>query len=501
MINFDTYKEIQELLKLGVKQTKICEKLNISKMQLMRYGLLPEDLFLKTLQSRTDYTFETYRDYIISLLKVTPDLNDTAVLYRVKEEFEDFDISRNTFFRHLKNLRQETGYVNNRITMERLKADSLPGYEAQADFGQYKMTDMYGKNLRVYFFVLILSYSRMRFCYFSRDPFTTETAIKAHEYAFRYFGGRPQTILYDQDKVFIVNDNFGDFILTSKFEEYVRETGFQARFCHKHDPHSKGKIENTVLYIKTGFLNGKIYEGIDVLNSSCLEWLDRFANGDYNSITKKIPREVFKEESKALTKVKTYIKQTTFILTVGRDNSIKYKGNRYVVNPLLHLSGCRVKIVVDDNKMKVYRAVGDEFIAEYDLIVGEGYINTCKKVTEKASIYPKIINNIFGQDKNVEKFIEAMKKLQPDYFIKQTRRFVRMTRFYTKDELYEAIMYCLKKKKETIMELSSYLIYKYGQDRGKMYLKFQELYQYTRRSKEIKEEIENARCKRNKGNG
>lgn len=27
--------------------------------------------------------FDTYRDYIISLLKVTPDLNDTAVLYRV----------------------------------------------------------------------------------------------------------------------------------------------------------------------------------------------------------------------------------------------------------------------------------------------------------------------------------------------------------------------------------------------------------------------------------
>lgn len=44
---------------MGAKLTKICEKLNISKMQLMRYGLLHEDLFLKTIQSRTDYTFET----------------------------------------------------------------------------------------------------------------------------------------------------------------------------------------------------------------------------------------------------------------------------------------------------------------------------------------------------------------------------------------------------------------------------------------------------------
>lgn len=59
MINFDTYKKNQELLKMGAKLTKICEKLNISKMQLMRYGLLHEDLFLKTIQSRTDYTFET----------------------------------------------------------------------------------------------------------------------------------------------------------------------------------------------------------------------------------------------------------------------------------------------------------------------------------------------------------------------------------------------------------------------------------------------------------
>ena len=501
MINFDTYKEIQEMLNMGVKKYKICEILNISQMQMARYGQLPEDLFLKTLQSRTDYTFDTYRDFIISLLKVTPDLNDTAVLYRVKEEFEDFDISRNTFFRHLNNLRQETGYIKTKRSMQSLKDDLLPGYEAQADFGQYKMTDMYGKNLRVYFFVLILSYSRMRFCYFSRDPFTTETAIKAHEYAFRYFGGRPQTILYDQDKLFLVNENFGDFVLTSKFEDYVREIGFQARFCHKHDPNSKGKIENTVNHIKTGFLKGRVYEGIDVLNSSCIEWLDRFANGDYHLLTKKIPSEVFKEEFKTLVKVKNYVKQTTFILTVDSNNSIRYKGNRYVVNPLLHLSGCRVKVIVDDKKMKVYRALGDELIAEYDLIVGEGYVNTCKKVTDKTSIYPKVINNIFGQDKNVEKFIKSMKKIQPDYFIKQTRRFVRMTKFYTKDEMYEGIMYCLKKKKETIFELSSYLIYKYGRDRGKVYLKFKELNQYTKRSKEIKEEIESARHKGNKRNG
>jgi len=41
----------------------------------------------------------------------------------------------------------------------------------------------------------------MHFVYFHPESFTTETAIKAHEYAFRYFGGRTQTIMYDQDRV------------------------------------------------------------------------------------------------------------------------------------------------------------------------------------------------------------------------------------------------------------------------------------------------------------
>ena len=111
MINYDTYKEIQKMIKAGVKFYKICDTLKITKTQFARYGQMPEDRFLKTLQSRIDYRFETYRDFIISILKVTPDINDTAVLYRVKEEFDDFDIARNTFFRHLNNLRQETGYL------------------------------------------------------------------------------------------------------------------------------------------------------------------------------------------------------------------------------------------------------------------------------------------------------------------------------------------------------------------------------------------------------
>ena len=63
------------------------------------------------------------------------------------------------------------------------RVDLPPGYVAQVDFDQSKLLDMYGRQTRVYFFCMVLSYSRMHFVYFSAEPFTTETAIKAHEYS------------------------------------------------------------------------------------------------------------------------------------------------------------------------------------------------------------------------------------------------------------------------------------------------------------------------------
>ena len=47
MINYDTYKEIQKMIKVGVKFYKICETLKITKTQFARYGQMPEDIFLK----------------------------------------------------------------------------------------------------------------------------------------------------------------------------------------------------------------------------------------------------------------------------------------------------------------------------------------------------------------------------------------------------------------------------------------------------------------------
>lgn len=99
------------------------------------------------------------------------------------------------------------------------------------DFGQYVMRTEYKKNVRVYFFCMTLSFSRMKFTCFSVDPFDIKKTIDAHIAAFKYFDGRPQMIVYDQDKVMVVSENLGEVIFVKEFEDFIKVTGFTIYLC------------------------------------------------------------------------------------------------------------------------------------------------------------------------------------------------------------------------------------------------------------------------------
>ena len=144
---------------------------------------------------------------------------------RVKEDFPDFEIPTSTFFRYVKKVTEQTGLIKPARKFQ-VREQTEPGYEAQVDFGQYVMQTAYKRNVRIYFFCMTLSYSRMKFAYFSVDPFDAKATIDGHIAAFRYFGGRTQMIVYDQDKTMVVSENLGNVIFVKEFEDFIKETGF-----------------------------------------------------------------------------------------------------------------------------------------------------------------------------------------------------------------------------------------------------------------------------------
>ena len=74
-------------------------------------------------------------------------------------------------------------------------------------------------------------------------------------------------MVYHQDRLFLVNENLGDLLLTQDFKTYVFEQSFRLHFCRKADPQSKGKVENVVKFVKNNF------QGV-----SCLEFAENLLN-------------------------------------------------------------------------------------------------------------------------------------------------------------------------------------------------------------------------------
>ena len=64
---------------------------------------------------------------------------------------------------------------------------------------------------------MALSHSRKRFAVVQDHKFNAEEFIAAHDMAFRYFGGRTEEIVYDQDRVMTVRENAADLLLTEAF--------------------------------------------------------------------------------------------------------------------------------------------------------------------------------------------------------------------------------------------------------------------------------------------
>mgnify|MGYP000925107442 FL=1 len=91
--------------------------------------------------------------------------------------FIEFDVQSSSFFKYVKSVREQTGLIKTKRKFQ-IREVTEPGYEAQVDFGQYVMRTEYKKNVRVYFFCMTLSFSRMKFAYFSVDPFDIKKTMK-----------------------------------------------------------------------------------------------------------------------------------------------------------------------------------------------------------------------------------------------------------------------------------------------------------------------------------
>jgi hypothetical protein len=223
---------------------------------------------------------------------------------------------------------------------------------------------------------MVLSYSRMRYVEFTLH-LDVHTLIQCHLDAFRYFGGYTGEILFDNMKQVVLKrvPVSSNSIWNSQFEDFFNHYGFIPRLCRPYRPQTKGKIENSVGFIKRDFLLGSEFCSFSDLNLQAQKWLARI-NSTVHGTTNEIPLERLKEEGlRDFDAAPPYHNLQEESRKISRDSYVSYLGNRYSVP--YRFAGRNCLLQISDKTLTI--VVGKEVICTHEINQGHGRISRNKE--------------------------------------------------------------------------------------------------------------------------
>jgi transposase len=470
MVGIEMYAEIQKRKKLGYKKQRAARELNIDSKTVRKYWDMTEEEYINQCVQSKERTkiMDPYREFVLDKIKTHGEITSAVIYDKLLEEFRNFAPSYRSVRLYVCQLRETEGIPAPRKIRQYMEVMELPmGFQAQVDMGQKTMKDAHGKSVKVYIFAMVLSASRYKYVCFQLEPFTAKTFCEAHDRAFRYFGGRPVEIAYDQDRVMVVSENGGDIIYTEGFENYKNYAGFSIHLCRGYDPESKGKIEAVVKYVKGNFLSCRVFHGIARLNSDGLSWLDRTGNGQVHETTKMIPKTCFAEEQKHLKAVPELGEAIIIpkIAIVRKNNVVFYGQNRYQMPKGTCRPGRKARIEVDEQAglVRFFDHLSGELLEEHRLAKGIGKrVSNAHPQRDNKTRYRELIDKVldgFDRNETATIFIESMMALKPRYTRDQMSMVARLQERYSKDELFRAVSYCMERELFTATDFGDTLEY------------------------------------------
>ena len=449
--------EVQKLTRQGLNISQIRKETGLDRSTIRRYQKIKEDEFHEWIQHSRNLPkkLALYNNFVRDLLSNKPYLSAAQVEDRLKEYYDDLPkIHSKTVYNFVKAIRIQYEIPKPGKPTERV-FEKLPevdfGKEAQVDFGETWLQTKEGSRKKVHFFTMVLSRSRYKYVFFDERPFTSHTSSEAHHLAFAYFEGIPKEIIYDQDSVFLYNENLGDYLLTKEFSNFCKTQNFKVVFCRKADPQSKGKVENVVKYIKQNFLRGRTFININILNEQALAWLKRTGNAKVHSTTKLVPTKQWEEEKKHLLPIKTQNKNKQLrTYKVRKDNTVCYKSNFYSL-PLGTYKDKDSEVILEilDKDLRLY-TLQKELICTHKICNEKGHTvrNTdhSREKSKTLEVYQKEVLNIFDNMEIAKEYFEKLYKNKSRYYRDNLQYIIKNHQIYSEGNKQESILFCIENK-------------------------------------------------------
>jgi transposase len=237
-----------------------------------------------------------------------------------------------------------------------------PGEAFQVDWAACGSILHHGVQRRLSAFVMVACWSRMLYVEFTLSE-ATEEFLRCHQNAFEFFAGVFRTGIYDNTKNAVLFHLGNEVRFNPKLIDFAGFYLFDPRACRVRRPEEKGRVENGVRYLRSGFLAGRSFRSFEEIEAEVIRWRDEVANVRVHRGTLRRPVDLFEEEKRRLRALPSGRYDTRIVLEVNVTHQwrVRFEANTYSV-PHSHV-GEVVTLKASPSEVTIY--AGEEVVARH----------------------------------------------------------------------------------------------------------------------------------------
>lgn len=380
------------------------------------------------------HKLDPYRDFIRDTLEQYPRLRSTRLFEMLKGR--GYDGSVGTLRRYVRRIRPLPRHE------AFFKLTTLPGEQAQVDWGSFGKIRIGSTERRLSCFVMVLSWSRATFARYTLDQ-TLESFVRCHVEAFETFMGVPRELLFDNLKS-VVLERQGDLI---RFHPHILELCGHYHFAPKpvgvRRGNEKGRVERRIRDIRESFFAARTFDSLDDINHQLDRWIEHVVH------TRKVPGDDSRTVAEALQQERARLlplPENAFVCDLmkpirsGKTPYVRFDGNDYTIphtlvrKPLtLVASDSTVRVLDSDVEVARHNRCWDK----RRQIEDEEHLAGLAKDKRKARVH-RGRNRLFASCPNATAFLEQI-ALHGGHLGGTTSRLLRLLDQFGADEIEQAI--------------------------------------------------------------
>ncbi|MCK5356524.1 MAG: IS21 family transposase [Methyloprofundus sp.] len=309
----------------------------------------------KTERTYRSSMIDPYLPFVNKTLEQFPNLCSSRLYSMVKERGYPGGPDH---FRHLVAERRPR-----KIPEAFLRLKTLPGEQAQIDWGHFGHLTVGQAKRPLMAFVMVLSWSRQIFLRFYLNQ-QMSNFLRGHEAAFECWQGLPKVLLYDNLKSAVL-ERQGDAIrFNPQLLEFASHYHFEPRPVAVYRGNEKGRVERAIRYVRDNFFAARAFNDLDDLNAQADRWCqgqsaDRLCPEDKTMTV----REAFAKERPSLLtlpdnrwptdeRVEVKVGKTPYVRFDKNDYSIPHTQVRKVLTVTATLK--QVRVLEGQNEIAIH---------------------------------------------------------------------------------------------------------------------------------------------------